>query len=59
MLRSGDFWVLREAVGALMEYGEEGRHSLMDAWRRGAVSPLAARLIREAMPEAPAPVMEG
>lgn len=51
MLRQNEFWVLREAVNAMLEYGPDGQATLLAAYRVGRVSPLAARLIREALPD--------
>ena len=52
MLRHNEFWVLREAVNAMLEYGPDGKAALLAAYRVGLVTPLAARLIREALPDA-------
>ena len=51
MLRRNEFWVLREAVNAMIEYGPDGQAALLTAYRVGLVNPLAARLIREALPD--------
>lgn len=51
MLRRNEFWVLRETVNAMLEYGPDGRAALLAAYRVGLVAPLAARLIREALPD--------
>ncbi len=52
MLRSDNFWLLRETVGAMLALGPGGRRALADLERRGEVSPLARRLIHEALPGA-------